>query len=510
MSTNLGRIPPAAIEQMLWNYTNIHLPQYPCVEEGWLRQVFVRILDTHGGDTDAALTLGMPANSSISHFDYFIGFIVLAISSMTLTWKNETQARTASDAFFASSLQHLRLILDVTQVQRLQISLLLAHYAQLNPSKIDNWTCIWNATRVVLELGLCKRSSGKVMQDQAALRNELFWVTYGMERSLCTILKLPLSFAEEAITAPPHLSLSEPITVDDAAKKKSSATHLYRLHALEIEVHRVLFLQDATAQGEMADLDHWTRDVSRRLDEWLEGANDQFGLEFKTSQCSGVRASLYRPTPRAAARAPHHRRLCLEACATLVADYRRQMDRRRLFYPWHAVHLLYEAALVSLEACWAARDHAPTRPLARRALGRTVPDCLALLAQIGQSWDDALLCSRFLAPLADDVTRALAGRGAANGVDGAAEADLTERLRKLLFPEGPSTWNTPSAAPSSSASAASAAAAADGEVRLPAPALAGDSVMVGGAGDGFDWGSDWNFLQELSPVFDKESGLFDE
>ncbi|ROW07445.1 hypothetical protein VMCG_03908 [Cytospora schulzeri] len=452
------------------------------------------MLETHGGDTDAAL-MGIPQESGLSHFDFFAAFIALAISSITLTWKNETQARTASDAFFAISLQHLRLIVGPTGVQRLQISLLLAHYAHMSPAKVDNWACIWNGSRVAMELGLHKCSSEKPSEEQAGLLNQLFWVLYGMERSLCTLLRLPLTFPEESITASLHLPDSK--SINDEMKKQSSASHLYRLRALETEVYRVLYLQDTQAQGDHTNLDSWIEDITSRLDDWLETAKgfSKFQMfEFKMVQYSCVKARIHRPTPRLEARTPQSRQACLENCSTIVKDYQQQVECRRLFYPWHAVHILYEAAIVMLEACWALRDHVPSRPQVSHILAATVPNCLTLLSKIGESWTEAEICARHLEPMVNEVTVAFGDRTMAHVFSPrkVSEVETTEKLRRLLFPEGLPAWGTPIATDS-----------VTNETKIPA-SLRCETTTPGGI-QVFDWPTNWDLLQELSPVRTKDS-----
>lgn len=44
---------------MVQNYTNIHLPQYPCVLENWLHDVVRRMLLEKKGDTDLVLLEGI-------------------------------------------------------------------------------------------------------------------------------------------------------------------------------------------------------------------------------------------------------------------------------------------------------------------------------------------------------------------------------------------------------------------------------------------------------------------
>jgi hypothetical protein len=198
---NLKSIPDASIWRMIRNYTEIHLPQYPCIQEFMLEDIARRARTDEVGDTSSLLIHGVPAESGLGHFEYFTLFITLAISANTLIWKAENQARAASESFFNSAMTHLQLLGEHSEINSLQISLLLAHYAHMCPERVDNWTCISDAVRIVLNLGLYMEPPESLDAEHRHLRSTLFWVTYGMERSLCTNLRLPLSFPEELITA---------------------------------------------------------------------------------------------------------------------------------------------------------------------------------------------------------------------------------------------------------------------------------------------------------------------
>lgn len=132
--------------------------------------------------------------------------MVLALSAMTLTWKDDHQARAASESFYNSALRHLQALTDDSGVQALQISMLLAHYAHMCPKRVDNWTCIANAIRTPRRWGSTSNADG-LDREQISQRLNLFWVAYGMELSLCTNLRLPLSFPEEKIAAKLSVSL---------------------------------------------------------------------------------------------------------------------------------------------------------------------------------------------------------------------------------------------------------------------------------------------------------------
>lgn len=197
--SSLRNIPRSALDYMVQNYTDIHLPQYPCISPAWLKDLVDRELRGVLPEADKELDAVNKNVESppLSHFESFVIFIALAISSSTLTWRADSQARTASSAFFASSLWHLRLTSQLAAVERLQISLLLAHYAHMNPQKVDNWICISNAVKIVTELGLHTRDIAAL--DHEHTKTQLFWVTFGMERSMASVLRLPLSIPESSI-----------------------------------------------------------------------------------------------------------------------------------------------------------------------------------------------------------------------------------------------------------------------------------------------------------------------
>lgn len=211
--TDLSSVPFSAVKRMVQNYVDVHRPQYPCVSVSLISTIVERIRS----ETDATNTffsIGNPAASGLGHFDYFVLFIVLAISAMTLTWKAEDQARAASEAFYNSATKHLQALEDNDEIQALQISLLLAHYAQLCPERADNWACITQAIRIVLDLGLHKGSPEALSLAERRQRCQLFWVAYGMERSLVGNLRLPLSFPEESITTPVSFYVATPSRTD--------------------------------------------------------------------------------------------------------------------------------------------------------------------------------------------------------------------------------------------------------------------------------------------------------
>ncbi|RSL86235.1 hypothetical protein CEP51_002925 [Fusarium floridanum] len=439
---DLGSIPHWALERMVRNYAGTHLPQYPCISEAMLQSIVERTQNEDLQDSAEPSPYGASTGSGLGPFEYFVLFIVLAISALTMTWKDEQQARTTSESFYKSALKHLQVLEDPSEIKALQISLLLAHFAHMCPERVDNWTCIANAVRIVLALGLHREFPQEIDPAQARLRSELFWVAYGMERSLCSNLRLPLSFPEEAITTKlKDPSLDESVTfITDDMRKKSSANHICRYRALETEVHRVLYLKEDLALNGVP-IGDWIMDINQRLEGWYTEAQTytQYNmLEFKHVQFYHLRLRIHRPTPTLSIRHPDDWGIVLESSQRLIEDYLSQERRRRLFYPWHGTHILFETALVALDASWSARDYQPLREQAERIVQTLIPQCLQILRNIGQRWSEATRCAEKLRPLVEKVSSAVAWAAQVSVFEAAAIAD---EIEGLLFSDKSLSWN---------------------------------------------------------------------
>lgn len=231
----------------------------------------------------------------------------------------------------------------------------------------------------------------------------------------------------------------------DDLQRRYSAGHIYSLRILETEVHRVLYLQEDVDVVHTQGLKHWIKDVHNRLDAWLAGA-ETFSrhrmLEFRNVNHASIVARLYRPAPRLQVRTTQERQICLDICQTLVESYQHQVKTKTLYYPWHGAHILFDAAVIMLDACWSVRDVDSMRRQARYTLSISIPDCLNLLARIGETWDGAALCSEYLQRAVDDVSKAFNERLLGNTATDyhKKEENISQTIQELLFPEGPISW----------------------------------------------------------------------
>lgn len=273
-------------------------------------------------------------------------------------------------------------------------------------------------------------------------------------------------------------------------ERKSSANHIYLYRALETEVHRVLHLEDDLAIFGQPDIDSWIRDISGRLDVWYEKAQTytQYNmLEFKHVQFHHLRARIHRPTPRLRARTPESRKIVLDASLRLIDDYSGQMHRRRLFYPWHGVHILFEATVIALDACWSSRDWQPLKAQSIQMLKESIPRCFQALTYISDRWNEAAVCVDRLAPLTKRISSVLSSENSV-GSSTQEHPSITEEIQRLLFSDGPLTWNQ--------------APRADAPWELDEKFLSFDSTAFVDT-DFFEWDPEW----DLVPMSESQSQI---
>ncbi len=167
-------------------------------------------------------------------------------------------------------------------------------------------------------------------------------------------------------------------------------------------------------------------------------------LEFREVMYNHLLARMHRPTPRLRVRTFDDRRICLEVCQALIESYIDQEQKQRLFYPWHGVHILFEATVVALDACWNSRNWLPLYEPAKMMLDKFLPHCLQLMTNIGQRWNEATICANRLRTIFQKVSTAFAAQSLGTDVGHRPFLDdslIEEELNGLLFSYGPLTWN---------------------------------------------------------------------
>jgi len=126
--TNLSAIPRNAADLMFNNYVDIQLRRHECVDQMEITESYTTCFDT-------------PERAS--SYAIFIVCMELAISAATLVWKNEKHALSTSAGFFTKAKEMLAHSTTCsTEIQQIQVALLLTHYSFTSPTAADPWYCV--------------------------------------------------------------------------------------------------------------------------------------------------------------------------------------------------------------------------------------------------------------------------------------------------------------------------------------------------------------------------------
>lgn len=122
----------------------------------------------------------------------------------------------------------------------------------------------------------------------------------------------------------------------------------------------------------------------------------------------------------------------------LEEDYRLQQQRGRLFYPWHAGHILFEAAIYLLDTAWTCYDWLVNLDYCRNIINciRSYPDTLRKMQKF---WPAIDLCASTLDELSGPVLlrleSALEGGPGSSGVVSSPDDQATaSAIAEYLFP----------------------------------------------------------------------------
>ncbi|RFU27363.1 hypothetical protein B7463_g8963, partial [Scytalidium lignicola] len=142
---------------------------------------------------------------------------------------------------------------------------------------------------------------------------------------------------------------------------------------------------------------------------------------------------LHRPTPRNLQPSRTSRVESVHAAMRLADEYQKQQQNERLFYPWLAVHVLFEAAIVLLNVCWNCGDwlgdHINIEDLIRYI--HQYPDILKKITSI---WSDVEICVEAIESLSEPVLCRLR-RLSSNPDLSELDPTISQRIHAFLFPD---------------------------------------------------------------------------
>lgn len=374
---DLQTIPKNVIKIMMSNYMDFHLPQYPIISKSVLTNIMNRILD----DFDSATT-----------FDKSVISITMAISAALISNRSEKRALSSSSALFATTIS---LIVDScfeSNMEKLQITLLISHYAFANPYAADIWNNLRDAFRLCIDMGLHREVESEVITVvDVDDRRRLFMVCSGMLRHLSAVLKLQFPIPKSLI------SVEYPTIIDDSfitekgidysgPQTKAAALHFYIFRLCESEVCDVLW-HNKEIQG---TIEEWVNRMEEKVENWYAKA-EEFAkinqLRFRLICKASLQIRLRRRTPRIPK--PSHSSFVklINAVSIHVDEYLRDAESGQVSYLLMGVYYIEEAAVNLLDTMWFESDWI-LEYFTIDYLDSKLKGCVKLLELFSERWPD--------------------------------------------------------------------------------------------------------------------------
>ncbi|KAH3671162.1 hypothetical protein OGAPHI_000873 [Ogataea philodendri] len=370
-------IPSKIADIILQNYLDIHLPQYPIVSSEYVRELKSSVFEKR---------------NTCGPYEKAVMGIILAMSTATLSYKGEKGALASSGALFSYFLSQILQVEWSDKLKKLQILLLVAHYAFSNPYAADSCYAMKEALRISVEMGLHKELdfdhiSPLIMQT----RRRLFMVCMNMARHVFSVNKRMFPIPSELI------SFQLPEAVDDhyitdsgidlsGPPTKAAAIHFYRFRLYETEIYDVLWGHKSIKCG----LKEWVQKMSNNLDSWLSEAN-HFStinqLKYRAICHASGHVRLYSRSPRKQWRNREDALLLMESVIKCLDEYLVNASTGWLAYLMAGVFHVEELTVCLLDIMWNESnwifDH-----YSQAYISTQVIQCIGLLQQFSLRWPD--------------------------------------------------------------------------------------------------------------------------
>ena len=417
---DLLTIPKNVVKIMMSNYMDFHLPQYPIIS----RPMLTEMLET---------VLNKPEIASL--FEKAVISITMAISAALITNRSEKRALSSSSALFSATISTIFETSWENKMQKLQLTLLIAHYSFANPFAADIWHTLRDALRLCIDMGLHKEVTSEVITVlDVDDRRRLFLVCSGMLRHLSAVLRIKFPIHQNLI------SVEYPTIVDDSfitekgidysgPQTKAAALHFYSFRLCESEVCDVLWYDKEIN----VNINDWIDSMEEKVENWFITA-EEFAkvnqLRFRLICKASLQIRLRRRTPRIPN--PSHESFLklIKAVLIHVDEYLNDAKSAQVSYLLMGVHYIVEAAINLLDVLWFEIDWIKEF-YSFEFLINKLGECIELLNKFSERWPDIKESNipNYLENLKNDVIKKN---------DGLLNDDecniISSKIEKLIFP----------------------------------------------------------------------------
>ncbi|KXJ96076.1 fungal-specific transcription factor domain-domain-containing protein [Microdochium bolleyi] len=368
---------------------------------GWFRHIATRYPCVH-----SARVMELHANREglTDEYDKTILHLIYAVSGRWLESAGE-MGHFFSDHHYDLAFDEMDAILQLRDSRTVDYLLLMALYCTRAPRDPGAWTYVGAAMRVCIELGLHRKPRKQPHSLASEMNKRRFWTTYFLDRDISIAIGRPPSISDHDIDAELPLDIPEN-TVDDAFIRNAalnvsaspvnppntmtSWVHRTRLKRIESEIQHIVYrvdftgkVPDATLNDFLDRLNHWRDTIPYEAQNYMHTHDTAFeGIELYTihyHRC--VRFLLY---PQLAENPVnmHYLKLCANACAGIISDYRRVHQVFPVGFSALSIQSVFMAGLTMLYCAWLA-------PINYLNVDGPLTDCQLLLYIVTERYPSA-------------------------------------------------------------------------------------------------------------------------
>lgn len=310
--------------------------------EGWFRHIATRYPVLH---TATVMDLHNNRETLTDGYEKSILHLIYAVSGRWLESAGE-MGHFFSDEHYDVAFKHMDVILQHRDSRTVDYLILMALYCTRAPRDPGAWTYVGAAMRLCIELGLHRRQRRQQPSVEGEMNKRRFWTTYFLDRDISIAIGRPPGLSDHDIDAELPLDINEDTVNDEFVRQASmrvsnipasppttmsSFIHRLRLKRIESEIQHVVYrvdepnrASDATLNAFLERLNAWRDAIPVEARNFVHQPNTPFeGMELYSihyHRC--VRFLLY-PSLADVPVNMHYLKLCADACAGIISDYRR-------------------------------------------------------------------------------------------------------------------------------------------------------------------------------------------
>ena len=369
--------------------------------QGWFRHIATRYPICH---TPQVKRLHARRRALTSAHDKCILHLIYAVSGRWLESAGET-GYFFSDKHYDIAFQEMDSTLRLRDARSLDYLLLMTLYCTRAPREPGAWTYVGMAIRLCIELGLHRHRRERQPSIQSEMNRRRFWTAYFLERDICIAIGRPPSISDHDIDADLPFDINESVESDEVLRREQAQRnhvlanpptnltpfiHRTRLKRIESEIQHTVYRVDQVhevSESVIAEflgrLEQWRSEIPvPSQSHQQEGTKPYDGTEFFTihyHRC--IRFLLY---PRLTTVSPnmHYLRLCADACAGVISDYRQLHRVFPVGFSALSIQSVFLAGLTWIYCAWLA-------PAGFFGSDSALSDCQLLLYVIAERYPAA-------------------------------------------------------------------------------------------------------------------------